>query len=112
MKITSEKVGPTPCAKLRRTATPTLVRLLRRDKLCSVRDHKPEPGFSADWMNTGSSWTCTYSPSYDDDWHNDVVCTNGSEFERPYLREWDSFVTEAEIMESAREHERQLNNGG
>lgn len=56
-------------------------------------------------------WICTYSPTYDDDWHNDVVCSNGVDSERPYLREWDSFVTEDEILESASEYEDQLNAG-
>jgi hypothetical protein len=57
-------------------------------------------------------WSCTYSPTYDEDWHNDVLCRNGGDVHRPYLREWDSFVTEAEIMESAREYEAQINAGG
>ena len=54
-------------------------------------------------------WVCSYSPTYDYDWHNDIVCTNGTQQQRPYLREWDSYITESEIMESAREYERQLN---
>ena len=58
-----------------------------------------------------STWTCHYSASYNNDWHDDVVCSNGAESERPYLREWDDFVTEAELMESAREYENQLNGG-
>ena len=56
-------------------------------------------------------WTCSYDPTYDEDWHNDVVCTNGIDVDRPYLREWDDFVTEDEIMESAREYENALNAG-
>lgn len=56
-------------------------------------------------------WTCHYAPTYNDDWHDDVVCTNGIDQQRPYLRSWDSFVTEGEIMESAREYERELNGG-
>ena len=54
-------------------------------------------------------WLCSYSPTYDYDWHNDVLCTNGTQDERPYLREGDNFVTEDELMESARDYERQLN---
>jgi len=57
------------------------------------------------------SWVCSYSPSYDGDWHNDVLCTDGTDQIRPYLREWDSFVTEDEIMESARDYESELNAG-
>lgn len=54
-------------------------------------------------------WVCSFSATYDRDWHNDVLCSNGIDEVRPYLREWDSFVTEDEIMESAREYERELN---
>ncbi|MDM8083782.1 hypothetical protein QUV83_03255 [Cellulomonas cellasea] len=56
-------------------------------------------------------WVCVYSPTYDDDWHNDVECSDGINVDRPYLREWDSFVTENEIMDSAQEHEDALNSG-
>ena len=44
-----------------------------------------------------------------ENWHDDVLCTNGVESDRPYLRSGDSFITEAEIMESGREYESQLN---
>lgn len=56
-------------------------------------------------------WSCTYTPTMNDDWHDDVLCRNGSQLDRPYLREWDSFVTQDEIIESAREYEAQLNAG-
>ena len=58
------------------------------------------------------SWSCTYSATYNDDWHDDVLCSNGSESHRPYLREWDTFVEQWEIMESAAEYEAELNAGG
>jgi hypothetical protein len=58
-----------------------------------------------------SAWVCVYSPTYDDDWHNDVECSDGVTIDRPYLREWDDFVTEDEIMQSAREYEDSLNAG-
>lgn len=60
---------------------------------------EPEPSY----------WTCFYDPTFNDDWHDDVVCSNGTEQHRPYLRAWDSFVTEDEIMASALEYEDQLN---
>ena len=56
-------------------------------------------------------WTCSYVPTMNEDWHDDVVCSNGSEQHRPYLREWDEFVTEAELMESASEYAAELNAG-
>lgn len=58
-----------------------------------------------------ASWSCNYDVTHNDDWHDDVVCTNGQDALRPYLRDWDDFVTEAELMESAREFEDELNVG-
>ena len=55
------------------------------------------------------AWSCTLSVTYNDDWHDDVVCSNGIESRRPYLREWDDFVEEWEILESAAEYEARLN---
>jgi hypothetical protein len=57
------------------------------------------------------SWTCFYSVTYDYDWHNDVLCSNGVESQRPYLRGGDSFVTQDELMQSAHEYEDTLNGG-
>ena len=56
-------------------------------------------------------WVCSWSPTFDDDWHNDVMCANGIAWERPYLREWDESVERWEIMESARAYARQRNAG-
>jgi len=71
------------------------------------RDWEPEaPAREPDGL-----WSCSYSPTFDRDWHNDVLCENGLQTQRPYLREWDSYVTQDEIMESAREYEAQLNLG-
>lgn len=78
------------------------VNLARQDGYCSGDGQ-------AESLTHQESWTCVYSPTYNDDWHDDVTCSNGSESERPYLRDWDGFVTQAEIMESAREYEAQLN---
>lgn len=58
-----------------------------------------------------STWSCWYSATHNYDWHDDVNCSNGTEFVRPYLRGRDEFVTEAELMESARDYETQLNGG-
>lgn len=54
-------------------------------------------------------WSCSYDPTYNRDWHDDVLCSNGAESQRPYLLEGDSFVTEDEIMQAASEYEAQLN---
>jgi hypothetical protein len=55
------------------------------------------------------SWSCGYSPTYNDDWHDDVLCTNGVDQERPYLLQGDSFVEEHEIMDAAARYEEMLN---
>ncbi|WP_419817622.1 hypothetical protein [Glaciibacter flavus] len=57
-------------------------------------------------------WTCSYDPTINDDWHDDVLCSNGVETNRPYLREGDDFITQDEIMESAADFEAQLNARG
>jgi hypothetical protein len=54
-------------------------------------------------------WSCSYDPTYNRDWHDDVVCNDGAESQRPYLLEDDSFVTEDEIRQAASEYEAQLN---
>lgn len=76
----------------------------RQDGLCamSVPTRRPLPPPTV-------TWSCGYSPTYNRDWHDDIVCSNGAEQTRPYLRGWDDFVTESEIMESAREYELELN---
>lgn len=71
----------------------------------------PQPKPTAPPRPTAPRWTCTYSPTYDHNWHNDALCSNGRKTERPYLRPDDSYITPSEIMESARAYERHLNAG-
>ncbi len=80
---------------------PAAIELARQDGLCEEWSDRVEM--------VDEPWVCRYSPTYDENWHNDVLCTNGLHEDRPHLREWDDFVTEAEIMDSAREYEQQLN---
>jgi hypothetical protein len=97
--------------------TTAAVELARQDGFCSGpvsgSDSVAVPGTDAGPGSGGPSgyWSCDYQPTYNRDWHDDVVCSNGSEQHRPYLREWDGYVTQDEIMASAREYERQLNAG-
>ncbi|MFD6093102.1 hypothetical protein ACFWGN_13355 [Oerskovia sp. NPDC060338] len=58
-----------------------------------------------------AAWSCYLSITFNEDWHDDVECSNGIDFDRPYLREWDGFVTEDELMQSALEYENALNGG-
>lgn len=85
---------------------------------CATGENVPEHCYGdtegdAPWgeavVDPDPRWSCGFSVTYNDDWHDDVVCSNGVESVRPYLREWDDFVTEDEIMESALEYEAQLN---
>lgn len=56
-------------------------------------------------------WTCSWSPTFDDDAHNDVECANGIATERPYLRAWDDDVQRWELMASAREYAQERTAG-
>lgn len=66
-------------------------------------------GCSSAVATESGSWTCVYDPTMNRNWHDDVLCSNGSDTERPSLREGDDFITKAEIMESAAEYEAELN---
>lgn len=63
---------------------------------------------SAATPKTGS-WTCVYDPTMNRNWHDDVLCSNGSDTQRPSLRDGDDFITKSELMESAAEFEAELN---
>ncbi|WP_406032221.1 hypothetical protein OG801_27370 [Nocardioides sp. NBC_00163] len=67
----------------------------------------PQP--EADLLSASGEWDCTYQPTYDYDWHNDIYCTDGVESDRPYLLPDDSYITESEIRDAAREHEELFN---
>ncbi|WP_182111676.1 hypothetical protein [Actinotalea sp. JY-7876] len=57
------------------------------------------------------TWECWCEATIDYDWHNDVMCSDGTHFDRPYLLADDSFVTEAELMQAAADYESWLNGG-
>jgi hypothetical protein len=65
------------------------------------------------WENvTGQQWSCFYDPSMNDNWHDDVVCTDGPTSHRPILlADWD-FVTEDDMRAAAQDQENYLNAGG
>ena len=71
----------------------------------SVQDDEP-----SDWEiaqaqqdpgTTVTRWVCFYDPTFNRDWHDDVLCSKGNDYVRPYLRPKDRFVTEAEVMRAA-----------
>lgn len=84
-------------AAQKRKAAPT-------PKPVKKREPKPKP-------DPKPVWVCSWAPTYDDDWYNDVLCDNGIASERPRLREWDDYVEKWEIMQSAREYARERNAG-
>ncbi|WP_146828295.1 hypothetical protein [Aeromicrobium flavum] len=75
--------------------------LAKRDGLCSAARTVDE--------TAEQEWTCSWSPTMNEDWYDDVLCSDGTREQRPRLREWDSFVTPDEMMESARKYEGELN---
>lgn len=58
-----------------------------------------------------TSWTCEYLPTMDDDWHNDVLCVNGAQSERPQLLIDQDFVTEDDMRAAGGEYAASLNAG-
>lgn len=54
------------------------------------------------------SWSCDYQPTMNDNWHDDVICTNGIESFRPELLV-GQFVTEYDMRLEAAYYEDYLN---
>ncbi|WP_374457045.1 hypothetical protein [Nocardioides sp.] len=52
--------------------------------------------------SAASQWTCRWAPTMDHNWHNDALCSNGVKQVRPYLRPGDTYITQDELMRSAR----------
>ena len=60
---------------------------------------------------TGQEWSCWYDATMNEDWHDDVLCTNGPTNHRPTLLS-GQFVSEADMTAAADEYEAYLNSGG
>ncbi|WP_141630076.1 hypothetical protein [Salinibacterium sp. PAMC 21357] len=56
-----------------------------------------------------SGWRCYWDPTFDDDWHDDYLCSNGTNVDRPYLLPEDPFVESWEIDAAAAAYEDGLN---
>ncbi|KJL45015.1 thermonuclease family protein [Microbacterium trichothecenolyticum] len=69
----------------------------------------PAPESPAPVLPAMKDWQCTYDPTMNENWYDDVVCRNGSQVVRPILREWDDFIEEWEMREEADAYERFLN---
>lgn len=59
----------------------------------------------------GQEWSCWYDPTMNENWHDDVICTDGPTSHRPTLLPGE-FVTEEDIRFAASEYEAYLNAGG
>lgn len=72
-----------------------------------VPDYEPSPAELA--PPEPMTWSCYYDETWNDDWHDDVICVRGSELHRPYLLEYDDFIEYEEIMAEAANYEAYLN---
>lgn len=61
------------------------------------------------YMAENARWSCFYDPTMNDDWHDDLLCTNGVDSVRPTLLPDDPFVEYDEIMQAALEYATVLN---
>lgn len=57
-------------------------------------------------------WSCEYTPTINNNWHDDVLCSRGLEQLRPILLPNQNFVTEAEMRSAAADYESKLNANG
>ncbi|MFF2244276.1 hypothetical protein ACFVTM_08875 [Arthrobacter sp. NPDC058130] len=60
----------------------------------------------------GKRWSCFYDPTMNENWHDDVRCTNGPKSYRPILLADQGFVTEEDMRAAGQDHENYLNSGG
>ncbi|GAA3871132.1 hypothetical protein GCM10022381_12810 [Leifsonia kafniensis] len=82
----------------------------------SPADIAPEPVFEAPSETEideamRAPWDCYYEPSFNEDWHDDVVCVDGVESFRPRLLPESGFVTEDEMRAAGEAYEVELNAG-
>lgn len=56
-------------------------------------------------------WSCWYDPTMNENWHDDVICTDGPTSHRPTLLP-GAFVTEEDMLLEASRYEAYLNAGG
>ena len=75
--------------------------------LQSEADHFAEEQRADDFAASG--WRCYWDPTMNDDWHDDYQCSDGMNYDRPYLLPDDSFVERWEIDAAAADYEASLN---
>lgn len=67
----------------------------------------PDP--PAPWQPSVDSWSCFWDPTMNEDWHDDVLCTNGAQRDRPLLLTDWGYVTYDDMMVAAADYEDWLN---
>ncbi|MES1212634.1 MAG: hypothetical protein ABUT11_03715 [Leifsonia sp.] len=68
------------------------------------------PGSSTGLETTPAQrWVCRWDPTMNHDWHDDYLCTKGSQSDRPRLLPDDAFVERQEIDRAAADYEAKLN---
>jgi hypothetical protein len=78
-------------------------------------DSDPTPDGSDEYPNRDddydmpAAWVCSYDITLNENYHDDVVCSDGVSTDRPYLLPDDSFITPDEIMREAARYEDYLN---
>lgn len=55
------------------------------------------------------AWSCEWSPTMNEDWHDDVLCSNGVASDRPILLPDWGFVSQDDMMAEAQRYEDYLN---
>lgn len=76
-------------------------------------DREIEQASRESWQKvTGKEWSCFYDPTMNENWHDDVRCTDGPNSFRPTLLADQGFVTESDMRIAAQDYEHYLNSGG
>ena len=76
-------------------------------------DQEIEEAVQSSWEKAfGQVWSCFYDPTMNNDWHDDVRCTDGANSHRPILLADWGFVTEEDMRAAGQEYESYLNAGG
>lgn len=76
-------------------------------------DQEIEEAQQESWEKVfGKRWSCFYDPTMNNNWHDDVRCTNGAKSYRPILLADRGFVTEEDMRAAGQDYESYLNSGG
>ncbi|PPL19215.1 hypothetical protein GY24_07080 [Microterricola pindariensis] len=77
------------------------------EALAAEGDYYADQQLAEDFAASG--WRCFWDPTMNDDWHDDYQCSDGVNYDRPYLIPDDSFVERWELDAAAADYEAILN---